>query len=153
MKSRTITDPHEIKSVLDAADCCYVSMVTPEGTPFVVPMNFGYDDEYIYLHSSRQGKKINILHRNPQVCIAFSAFHQLRYQSEQVACSWSMKYKSVLVFGKVEFVEDPAIKVNMLNAMMRKYAGRDFTYNPPALKEVLTYRVKIEKLEGRAYRY
>lgn len=153
MKPRAITDPKEIKSVFDTADTCYVSMVTPEGTPYVVPMNFGYDDKYIYLHSSRQGKKIDILRQNPQVCIAFSAFHQLRYQSEKVACSWSMKYKSILVYGKVEFIEDPEEKVAMLNAMMRKYAGRDFTYNAPALKEVLTYRVKIEKLEGRAYRY
>lgn len=153
MKPRQITDPKEIKSVLDAVDCCYVSMVTPEGSPYVVPMNFGYDEEYIYLHSSRIGKKIDILRHNPEVCIAFSAFHELRYQSEKVACSWSMKYKSILVYGKVEFVEEPEVKVEMLNAMMRKYAGRDFTYNAPALREVLTYRVKIEKIEGRAYRY
>ena len=153
MKPRPITDPQEIKSVLDAADCCYVSMVTPEGSPYVVPMNFGFDEEYIYLHSSRAGKKIDILRQNSQVCIAFSAFHQLRYQSEKVACSWSMKYKSILIYGDVEFVEDPDVKVNMLNAMMRKYAGRDFTYNAPALKEVLTFRVKIARLEGRAYRY
>lgn len=153
MKPRPITDPKEIQSVLDAADCCYMSMVTPEGTPYVVPMNFGYDEHYIYLHSSRTGKKIDILRQNPQVCLAFSAFHQLRYQSENVACSWSMKYKSILIYGEVEFVEDLEEKIKMLNAIMQKYAGRDFKYNLPALKEVLTYRVKIEHLEGRAYRY
>jgi len=119
----------------------------------VVPMNFGFDNQYIYLHSARTGKKIDILRTNPRVCLAFSAFHQLRYQSEKVACSWSMKYKSVLVFGEVEFIEQKEEKVKMLNCLMKKYAGREFTYNVPALKEVLTYKVSLKKVEARAYRY
>lgn len=39
------------------------------------------------------------------------------------------------------------------NRQMQKYAGRDFTYNPPALREVCVYRVKRDTWEGRAYGY
>jgi len=153
MKHRNIIDPNEIYQILETADCCYMAMVSPDGSPYVVPMNFGYDEYYVYLHSARKGKKIDILINNPKVCLAFSAFHQLRYQSENVACSWSMKYKSVLVFGEVEFIEQEEEKIKMLNCMMKKYAGRDFNYNAPALREVLTYRVSLRNIEARAYRY
>ncbi len=153
MKHRNITDLEEINQILQAADCCYMGMANVDGSPYVVPMNFGFDNQYIYLHSARTGKKIDILRTNPRVCLAFSAFHQLRYQSEKVACSWSMKYKSVLVFGEVEFIGQKEEKVKMLNCLMKKYAGREFTYNVPALKEVLTYKVSLKKVEARAYRY
>lgn len=151
MKHRSITRPEEIATVLEKAEFCTLSMVEADGSPYGLPMNFGYDEQYIYLHSARTGRKMEALKQNPRVCLSFSAFHELRYQSENVACSWSMKYKSMLLRGEVEFVEDMDEKARILNRFMQKYAERDFTYNPPALREVCIYRVKRSHWEGRAY--
>ncbi|MHC1754321.1 MAG: pyridoxamine 5'-phosphate oxidase family protein [Methanosarcina sp.] len=37
-------------------------------TPYIIPMAFGYRDNAIYLHSSRKGRKIKILKKNPMAC-------------------------------------------------------------------------------------
>lgn len=153
MKSRIITLKEEIERIINKCEVCSVAMVDLDNRPYVIPMNFGYKKDCIYLHSSQTGKKIDILKNNNSVCVSFSTDHLLRWQSEKVACSYSMKYKSVLAFGKVEFLIDDKNKVLALNEIMKQYTEREYTYSNPALKEVMVFKVNIEKLEGRAYGY
>ena len=126
-------------------------MCSPEGEPYVLPMNFGYRNGVIYLHGAGQGKKIDLMKQNPQVCINFATDQQLRYQSEHVACSWNMNYRSVLCYGRVEFINDPEGKVAALDAIMSQYTDRKFQYNPPSIREVCVFIVKVIKMEGRAF--
>jgi nitroimidazol reductase NimA-like FMN-containing flavoprotein (pyridoxamine 5'-phosphate oxidase superfamily) len=83
----------------------------------------------------------------------FSTDHQLRYVNEEVACSWSMRYRSVIAYGKAEFVEDMKEKVDCLNIIMSNYTDRSFEYNDPAVREVMVFKVQAEKMEGRTYGY
>jgi uncharacterized protein len=153
MKRRTITDPREIEEIIRKCQVCHVAMANPEGDPYVVPMNFGFEDGVIYLHSAQSGKKTDILKKNPRVCIAFSTDYMLRAQSEQVACSYSMKYRSILAYGKVEFIGDPEEKTAVMNRVMRQYTSREFTYNPPSIREVCCYRIRVERFDGKAFGY
>ena len=153
MKHRILTDQSEIQGIIRKCQVCHVAMTDEEGNPYVVPMNFGFESGMVFLHSSRAGRKIDILWKNPAVCIEFSTDYLLRCQNEAVACSYSMKYRSVLLFGKVEFVEDPEEKVKILDAIMKNYSPNAFRYNPPSLREVCCWRVKAERMEGRVYGY
>lgn len=153
MKNRIVENSDEILEIIAKCEVCYVSMIDIEGMPYVVPLNFGYENGVLYLHGAKEGKKIEALKHNPKVCVAFSTDHLLRYQHEQVACSWSMKYRSVLLYGEVEFINDEQERIDALNVMMRKYAKRDFKYNMPAVREVLPFKVVATKIEGRAYGY
>jgi nitroimidazol reductase NimA-like FMN-containing flavoprotein (pyridoxamine 5'-phosphate oxidase superfamily) len=153
MKHKSITNMDEIRSIINKCDVCYVAMVDEGNLPYVLPFNFGFRDDTVYIHSAREGKKIDILRKNPGVCISFSTDYQLRYQSENVACSWSMKYRSVLCYGKIEFIDDPVKKAETMNIIMQKYAGREFTFSVPSLKEVQPYKIRVERFEGRVYGY
>ena len=128
-------------------------MVDQEGKPYIVPMNFGFNEGVIYLHSARIGKKIGILKDNPVVCIEFSTDYLLRYQNEEVACSWSMKYRSVLAYGKVTFVEDEKQKSDNIAMIMKNYTAKEFKYNLPSIREVCCWKVHVERFEGRTYGY
>jgi uncharacterized protein len=153
MKNRTLTHQTEIDAIIKKSQVCHMAMVDDQGKPYVLPMNFGYHDGIIYLHSSRKGKKADILRNNPSVCIAFSTDYHLRWQNEGVACSYSMKYRSVLAYGEVEFIEDPDLKKEHLNRVMEQYTHRKFSYNAPAIREVLCFRVVVKRFEGRVYGY
>ncbi len=74
----------------------------------------------------------------------------MKWVNEEVACSWGMSYRSVLAYGKLEFVDDFDQKEEALKVIMSNYSDIDFTFNAPAVKDVLVFRVKIEKLHGRA---
>ncbi len=153
MKSRVLDHKPELEKIINRCEVCHVAMVDKENKPYVLPFNFGYKDGEIILHSAQQGKKIDILKNNNNVCVAFSTDYEMRYRDEHVACSYSWKYRSVLAYGKVEFITDFEKKVEALNAVMANYTQRDFKYNSPAVKDVNCWKVVIEKLEGRAYGY
>jgi hypothetical protein len=154
MRPRAITQQQEIEQVINKTDVCHVGMVDLNGMPYVLPFNFGYQDGVLYLHSGPEGKKIDIWKNNPNVCIAFSSDYLLRHQHDNVACSYSMKYKSVLMYGKIENIDDLEEKKRILNIIMKKYTGRDdFDYSLPALKNVRVFRIVPDRIEGKAYGY
>jgi hypothetical protein len=151
MRTRIISDPEEITEIINKCQVCHMSMVDPEGAPYVLPMNFGYYDNIVYLHSAQHGKKMDILRKNPRVVLAFSTDYLLRFQNEEVACSYSMKYRSILIYGEIEFIDDPDAKKEAMNVVMRQYTGKDFSYNMPAIREVCIYKVVPAEITGRAY--
>jgi len=153
MNSVALNSIQLMEEIISRCQVCHLAMSDSEGKPYVVPMNFGYCDGIVYMHSAPEGKKVAILRKNPEVCIAFSTDYELRYQSEQVACSWGMKYRSVVLQGKVEFVEDYDEKVKALNHIMAQYSKREFVYSAPSVKGVCVFIAKALKIEGRTYGY
>jgi len=153
MRARVISERDELVDIIQRCQYCHLSMVDINGNPYVVPMNFGFKDDVIYLHGARHGKKIEILKQHPQVCINFTTDHLLQYQNERVACSWSMKYRSVICYGDAEFITDPGEKTESFHLLMAHYTRGEFKFNPPSIREVCVWKVKVVKFEGRVYGY
>ena len=126
-------DKAGIEDVLRRAKVLRLAMCR-EGKPYVVPMNFGYQDGIIYLHSAPRGTKMEILRSNPDVC--FEADVEVEITSSETPCKWGAKYRSVIGFGKAGFVEDIEEKKKALDILMRHYGGgfMDFADSEKARK-------------------
>lgn len=153
MYNTTTADPKVVQKIIDKCDTCYLAMADDNGMPYVLPFNFGYDGQFIYLHSGPEGKKIDILKKNNKVSLAFSTDHQLFHRHETVACSYGMKFRSVVVCGTVEFITDYDRKIEVLNKVMRKYTGKEFSYNAPAVNNVAAFIVHIESATAKELGY
>lgn len=152
MQAKTNLNQKDIEDILGMCDACYLGMVEDGGIPYVLPFNFGYRNGYLYLHAGPGGKKFEVLKNNNRACAAFSTGHELRGRHEHVACSYFMKYRSVLLHGYIEMIEEYDEKVRALNIIMEKYTGKaDFKYNAPAVNNVRTFRLVVEKAEGRSF--
>ena len=143
---RAITDPQELESVLREGAVCRMGLCD-EGKPYVVPMNYGYRDGSVFLHSAAEGRKIDILRRNPNVCLEFEKDVEL--VPAEAACSFSMKYRSVIASGKAVFLEGTEEKSFGLNAIMFQYTGREFVFPPQALEKIVVLRVDLEECSGK----
>jgi len=148
MNTKIITDNQELIAIIANSQVCNVAFVDGE-LPYVLPFNFGFHDGSIYLHSAKEGRKIDILKKNNNVCISFQKDEGIKFQDEKVACSYSMYFKSVLVTGKVEFIEDFKDKVDAMNIVMKQYTGKVFDYNTPAIDNVCIMKIKIDKITGK----
>ncbi len=154
MKARFITDKSLTEEIIKSCEVCFVGMVDEQGMPYTLPFNFGYADGVLYLHSGPVGQKLNILRNNPNVCVVMSTAHQMYHQSDQVACSYGMKYKSVMMRGKVEFVEDLEDKVLALSKVMKQYTQReDYRYSEPSLKNVTVMRIVPTQTDCKYFGY
>jgi len=149
-KDKEIIDEKVMVSIIEKAIICRVAMCWQD-EPYVIPMNFGYRDNYIYLHSAGEGRKLDILRNNDKVCIEFDVDVEL-VQSRK-ACNTNMKYKSVLAFGKAVILKDIAEKKRALDIIMHHYYYHDslsvFHYPKNALEKVIIVKVKVEKMTGK----
>ena len=151
MRTTVLTDKKEIEEIISQCDVCFVGITEADGTPYVIPMNFGYGGGDIILHSAPEGKNISLLALSNRVCVTFCSDRKLVYQHPDVACSYSMLSKSVLCKGSVSFIEDLAEKEVALNLTMKNYTDRPFKYSKPALMNVKVWRVTIDEMTGKAF--
>ncbi|GAB6011675.1 pyridoxamine 5'-phosphate oxidase family protein [Viscerimonas tarda] len=140
-----------IDEIIKKNKLCHVAMVDVDGLPYVIPMNFGFEDNIIYLHSAQEGHSISSLEANPTVCIVFCPEPELAYQDEDVACSYRMKGSSVMCRGKVCFEEDYEAKVKALDCIMKQYSVKKFTYSAPAVKNVKIWRIEVLEITTKIF--
>lgn len=152
MKTKQIEDITEIENIIHSLQVCNVGFVN-NNMPYVLPFNFGYNNKTIYLHSKKEGTFINILSKNNNVCVSFATDNEMVIRNESVACSYTMKYKSVLAFGKAFFVNDFDKKIEGLNHIMKQYTGNVFSYNKPAVNNIQVIKIEIDKITGRSRGY
>lgn len=151
MRTSYIVEKSELESVITRCDVCFVGITEADGSPYVIPMNFGYSNDEIILHSGPHGKHLDLLALNSRVCVTFCSDGKLVYQHPDVACSYSMLAKSVLCKGSVTFIDDLAEKEAALNITMKNYTDRPFTYSQPALVNVKVWRVKVDEMTGKSF--
>jgi len=63
-------------------------------SPYVVPVNFGYDEKHLYFHSKMKGKKLEIMEKNPFVC--FELDYGVELMPADEACKWDTRFRSVV---------------------------------------------------------
>ncbi len=135
-----------IEEILRRATVCRLGLC--EGNrPYVVPLCFGYQDNALYFHSAGQGKKLDILRKNNNVCFEVDIDHELKVADQ--ACSWGMKYKSVIGFGKAVFIEDIESKREALDIIMHQYLEGTFEYPVDVINKTTIIKVEIESMTGK----
>jgi len=148
---KEIRDAELIQSVLDEAPVCRLGLCS-DNIPYVVPMNFAYRDNVIYLHAATEGKKLDLIKANPLVC--FEVEHRTELVSSDVPCNWGMRYYSIIGWGNASLTEDPAGKAEALNVIMEKYAGQgDCSFPGDALEKIVVIRISITEMTGKKSGY
>jgi hypothetical protein len=118
----------------------------------MIPINFVYRENHLYFHSAKEGKKIEILRKNNNVCFAVDV--DMEIVQGDTPCGWGTKYKSVIGFGKAFFIEKREEKIKLLDYLMEKFAGGgSFTYKEDALEKVLVIDIRIDKVSGKKSGY
>ena len=145
-KDKKISDKSDIKAIIEKAKVCRLGMVNGN-KPYIVPLCFGYRDNALYFHGSLKGMKIDLIRENPNVCFEFDLLTET-IESEN-ACDWSMKYQSIIGFGKAVFIEESDEKRNAISIIMGQYSELPFQFPENKLKATAVIKVEIESLTGK----
>ena len=143
-KDREVTDPGIIAELLGSAEVCRIAMVD-NGEPYVIPLNYGYCDNALYIHSAAAGRKIQILKRNSRVCFEIESPISIVRDAE--ACRWGTRARSLIGYGNVEIVTDREQKKQGLDIIMRQHGKKDPNlYAGKQLDSVVILKVVIESV-------
>lgn len=146
-KEREIKDRKVIDDIIRRCRVCRLAMCEDD-QPYIVPLNFGYDGNFLYFHAAPEGRKIDIIRKNNKVCFEFDILHEI-VTAEQ-ACKWGAKYKSVIGSGTAEIVDDSDAKKEALECIMRQYGSVLKDFPNEILKKTLVFRVRILEICGKA---
>ena len=142
-----ICEKEIIQYVLKNAKVTRIAMSIND-EPYIVPMNYGYDKNCLYLHTGDFGKKIDILNQNNKICFEMDINHEL-VKSDR-ACKWSMKFLSVIGFGNAIFLEDKYQKLEALKLLMNHYSNDiNYEFDEEEINKVNIIKVMIDSITAR----
>ena len=150
---KEIKDKDTIERILKEAQVCRIALCD-NNKPYIVPMNFGFKDSCLYLHSATEGRKIDIINENNEVC--FEVDIEDAIVKSESTCNWGMKYYSVIGFGKAKLIDDINEKKKSLDIIIQKYSENDdksFDYSQSALDKTVVIKVEIKELSGKKSGY
>ena len=127
-------DRKTVYDILDQAFVCHVGFVV-DGMPFVVPTNYVRVGDKLFLHGSTASRLMKTLGSGAPFCLSVTLLDGIVFSP--TATGHSVNYRSVVVMGKAEPIEDAAAKL----AAMRDFVeyvlrGRWATVRPPNEQEL-----------------
>jgi hypothetical protein len=136
-----------ILDVLARGEVARVAMIDAGGGPYVVPVSYAAlppaDGEplRILVHGAREGRKIDALRKDPRVCVEVTVdaapLPALR------ACDVSVRFRSVIAFGRAAFLEDPAARARALAAIAARYAPGSPPIDEGEARKVAVLEIRI----------
>ena len=118
-----ITNKEIIREVLNNSEYGTLA-ICDNNKPYSVPINFVELNNEIYFHGSKKGRKIDIIKNNQfasfSVVESYSMIQSYFSSNEELACPATQFFKSIIIDGKIEFVEKYDEKVQVLSELMEK---------------------------------
>lgn len=106
-------DRKTIYATLEEAFICHVGFVI-DGQPYVIPTGFARIEDDLYIHGSSASRMLRNLSQRIDVCVTVTLMDGLVLARS--AFHHSINYRSVVILGKAELVEDAGEKNEALQA-------------------------------------
>lgn len=145
-KDREVLGLDRILEIVRGCSVAHLGMVE-DGKPYVVALNFGYERQgdalVLYFHSACEGRKIQILKKDPKACFQMDCAGELVPGTRENPCAYGWRYDSVMGSGRVEFIEDPQEKTHALSCILRHAGGvaGAFEFPEEMLRQTCVYRL------------
>ena len=138
----------ECIEILKAEPRGVLSVIGDDGYPYGMPLNHWYceEDGRLYFHSGKKGHKVDALAKCDKVsfCVYDKGF---RREGE-----WALNIKSVIVFGRVKFIDDYDRAMDIARRLSLKYT-KDIEYIEEEIKKfgaaTLCFELIPEHITGK----
>jgi nitroimidazol reductase NimA-like FMN-containing flavoprotein (pyridoxamine 5'-phosphate oxidase superfamily) len=142
-----IKDRGILEQILSNQVICRLAMLDGK-RPYIVPVNYGYRQGCLYIHSAPEGKKIDLLRQDPGVC--FEVEEPVEIIKGDRACNWSTRYRSVVGYGSVEILSDEISKRQGLEVLMAQHGAPGLKeFDTAYLKRMVILKLRITSLSGK----
>ena len=119
--------------------------VLESGEPYVVPINYLFDEDKIYIHSL-PGEKISAMRANSKICLQIDTIAEDGFE-----------WQSVIAYGEYVEIDERELKTRILYKFYEEFPR----FTPVeakfdignSLKNVVMFRLKIVRLTGVSESY
>ena len=148
---REVTERSEILRIIEACDALHLAFMDGE-YPYVLPMNFGYEDDgeklTIYFHGAKDGRKLELIKNDPHAAFSMSCAHELL--PGKVPCATTFKYMSVCGKGLLRMVEGDE-RMHALSVIMAHYDREQaHEFEAKHANAVSIFKMDVESFTGKS---
>ncbi len=157
MEGNVEDDLKEMTEVLKSSEVGRLAL-SDSSKPYIVPLNFLYQNGKIAFHCALGGKKLDIISKNPNCCFEVDEFMgEVSYHYDSLC---NLDFDSVLVFGKARIENDERLKLQFFEKLHSKYkelyrkpiSEGGVRFDKTRLHEACCVVIDIEELTGRRER-
>jgi uncharacterized protein len=147
---RGVYDRETAFRILDEGFVCHVGFVV-DGQPFVIPTAYGRKDDNLYIHGSAASRMLRNVKEAVPVCVTVTLLDGLVLARS--IFNHSMNYRSVVILGKAQLVDQPEEKLHALRIVSEHIIpGRWDDVRQPyerELKATSVMRIPIEEFSAK----
>ena len=142
-------DRATINRILDEGFVCHVGFIN-SGQPFVIPTGYGRVGDILYIHGSAASRMLRNLQTGVELCLTVTLLDGLVLARS--AFTHSMNYRSVVVLGTAELVQNDEEKLAALQAISEHIVpGRWAEVRHPTAQELkATSVLRLPLIEASA---
>ena len=111
------------------------------GEPYVVPINFVFENDSIYSHSL-PGRKIEVLRANPRACL----------QVDEIENDFN--WRSVIAYGNFEEIRVPSDRRSILSKLLARFPlltpVESVMAQDASAPDSVVFRIRIDRITGMA---
>jgi uncharacterized protein len=149
-RKRQLLPEAETISILESCTSGVLAVLGDDDYPYAVPLSYVYEEGKLFFHSAGAGHKIDALGRGDKASFCVIA------ADDVVQSTFTTRYRSVVVFGRLRILRDDGEKRHALDSLARKYspdyvdaAGAEIE---GAWNKVCALELAIEHMTGKASR-
>ncbi|AVF61454.1 pyridoxamine 5'-phosphate oxidase family protein [Vibrio diabolicus] len=116
---KAVSDVSKLHAIIDESLIAHIA-ITNESGPVVIPMLAWRVDDYVYIHGANNSRLLRSLKQGVQTCLTFTLFDG--WVLARSAFHHSAHYRSTVVFGQFEMVENNQEKDRLLNHFIEQIA-------------------------------
>jgi uncharacterized protein len=140
----------EMEKILTEEHLGYLGL-SKDGMPYVVPITFGYADGKILFHCSLEGKKLDYIRANPQVCLTVArSFGEIVPHPQGASCHADSD--SVVCYGTARIIADADERVRILNIFNRCLQPKAKEMTSAEVETCHAVEIRITEMTGREER-
>src|SRR5437660_6664738 len=147
---RGVYDRDAVYRILDEGFICHVGF-NLDGQPFVIPTSYGRSGDNLYIHGSAASRMLRNLDKGIPVCVTVTLLDGLVLARS--IFNHSMNYRSVVVLGTANVVQDPGEKLEALHRISEHILpGRWAESRQPKERELkATFALRVVMTEFSAH--
>lgn len=146
---REITQSEDLAAIFSEASVLFLAL-QDQAAPYVIPVSFGWEPGKLYFHGAREGRKLDLIRRNPHV--GFSACGDMRIVTAAAAvCDFSVVGRSVVGTGKARILDEETERRHAMDVIVRHYSSAPLQggYRNASLERASLIEIRIDTVRGK----
>jgi nitroimidazol reductase NimA-like FMN-containing flavoprotein (pyridoxamine 5'-phosphate oxidase superfamily) len=147
-RKKQLLSEEETIEILNLCTSGVLGVIGDDDYPYTVPVSYAFKDDKLFIHSAKQGHKIDSIKRNDKVTFCVIE------KDEVIQKTFTTHFRSVSIFGRARILTDDSDRRYALENLVEKYSPDYIKEGQEEIERewdrVCLIEVKIEHMTGKA---